>query len=363
MWLWMLRVLMSTLILQFDGSMRKPSDPGVSVADLARASSCAACITSSDRSTILAIGGRHLDVSSSAEAEYEGLLLGLNQLASNASVLQQYDNDEKVIIMGDCKTIIEQMRERSRSRKLRAYVEQCRAFLDEMPWEVDFRHVPREQNKLSDALCRMIVEEETRQVLEAFAAELDRWGPSEADLDALLQRFLSPGTSLVPHSRRPSLYREISKKAFRLNAQTALENLGRRLMGEISNVWRKSELASHEPEFLTRQTVKALVYQELAVNDDIAHADQVWRKHRHLQRQEWARRCAAEVRVRVTQEPYSSEHVRAILLLDQNHEDTAKESADPPMQWRDMYRQHTRSSENEPTWWFAPASTIRTRKN
>jgi len=162
------------LILRFDGSLRYPSDPGFPVDSLGRMAACAAAIIDdanpgSERTVL--VGGRLLDAnrfSSSAQAEYEGLLLGLEAI----SRLQQnqrppFTNSKPLLsatttvaVQGDCKTVIEQMQGRSRPRKLESYYEQATTILQELPFNFVFEHIPREENTFCDRLCTTIISEE-----------------------------------------------------------------------------------------------------------------------------------------------------------------------------------------------------------
>jgi ribonuclease HI len=89
---------------------------------------------------------RQLPRMTNNEAEYHGLLLGL-ELAQRLGM-------ERVLIVSDSEIVVRQMEGRSRvlSARLRAlHREACqtvRTFDN-----VRFRHVPREQNRLADALA------------------------------------------------------------------------------------------------------------------------------------------------------------------------------------------------------------------
>lgn len=344
------------LVVHFDGSLRKPSDPGFSVTDLASMSSCAVGIQQSDDghkpSSLCAMGGKLVQVTSSAEAEYEGLLMGLEMLSSPRSPWwhPSKSTPSTVLIMGDCKTVIQQMNGRSRPRKLQHYVDRCQALLETLPVHVEFRHVPRDQNVLADSLCQIIFQENVRKAMVDFTAALEDWqGGSEVGT-GILKRFLSFPSSLVPYSRRPRLYQQIAQKAVKLQAWHVLQDLGQRLDRDNSLVWTKSD--SSEAHVIQELTIQALVYKQLALEGlgRVNEVEVLWRKVRHL-KQRWAF-YAEEWRTEVLQQSYSSDTVYELLTDDLIELSPPYFSA-----WLDQYRRELAVADAwedtlRPCWWF-----------
>ena len=70
--------ILGSIIVRFDGSVRRPSDPGFPLDHLVPQAACAAVVLRDDGERLIAVGGKRLrGYTSSIEAEYEGLLLGL----------------------------------------------------------------------------------------------------------------------------------------------------------------------------------------------------------------------------------------------------------------------------------------------
>jgi hypothetical protein len=207
------------IVLRFDGSLCPPRDPMPGFTypqDFFREkkpldggeklASCSATITISspcdgDREEMpIAIGGRYLSFMphmTSAIAEYEGLLLGLEWLERSFSsafifnktsdlkdLIKKEDKvqDSKLIIRGDCRLVIDQLNSRSNPRKMESqyktamtriecvqglYAEYHRRTMCENLGTPDvsvtpvlkvcFEHVPREENYFCDALCKLVI--------------------------------------------------------------------------------------------------------------------------------------------------------------------------------------------------------------
>uniref|UniRef100_A0A7S4UZH0 RNase H type-1 domain-containing protein n=1 Tax=Ditylum brightwellii TaxID=49249 RepID=A0A7S4UZH0_9STRA len=131
---------------------------------------------------VFAVGARcipaEIDVTS-ADAEYDGLIFGLEYLEKlllTSPLLSLLDDDHdttkeeeelRIVIEGDCKTVIDQMNQKSTSRKLRSKYETSQAILQRIQKfrhsssskssspQVIHRHIPRDDNILCDALCQL----------------------------------------------------------------------------------------------------------------------------------------------------------------------------------------------------------------
>jgi hypothetical protein len=222
------------IVLQFDGSLCPPRDPisGFTYShdflhgDFTRKplldgseklASCSATISLSSlcggvREEIpIAIGGRYLSNiprMTSATTEYEGMLLGLEWLAQSFSSVYKLNQsadaihvinrerkveDSKLIIRGDCKSVIDQLNSRSVPRKMEPHynlaisrIECIRDLYAEYhqrttskhlqtpdasvspELKVCFEHVPRENNYFCDALCKLIINRKQLDFVESI---------------------------------------------------------------------------------------------------------------------------------------------------------------------------------------------------
>ena len=183
-------VLASALIiLEFDGSWRpSPLDPipGFRCQTASSTTATAAASSALFRSDVnvddngksarlFAIGAKSLsDTRTSADAEYKGLLMGLDQLEI---ALSSYDDDVlgehhdiELIVRGDCKAVIDQLNSRSNPRKTEKYYEQAVEKINSMRHSssvttVAFEHVPRESNTLCDTLCKLVLNIDQQRVV------------------------------------------------------------------------------------------------------------------------------------------------------------------------------------------------------
>jgi ribonuclease HI len=196
------------IFLHFDGSFRPPRDPipgftySRDVFDNAplynnseKLASCSSSISilsspccsgvGDKKETRIAIGGRYLPnhiEMSSAMAEYEGLLLGLdwlmntspNLLLSNYYSIESHQfKDTTLIIRGDCKLVIDQLNSGSNPRKMEKVYNSALYKLDCIrelypSLNVCFEHVPREDNTLCDAVCNLITNQKQKNLVKTI---------------------------------------------------------------------------------------------------------------------------------------------------------------------------------------------------
>lgn len=114
----------------------------------------------------------------SADAEYEGLLMGLDKLRVFLSDEQNMNSfmssDPILTVKGDCKVIVDQFQGKSAPRKmeikhnlaiekLRKLQNMCAAHpQSSKKLSVRFQHIPRDDNHLCDAICRLLVNQKQR---------------------------------------------------------------------------------------------------------------------------------------------------------------------------------------------------------
>jgi len=180
------------IILEFDGSFRpSPRDPirGFQSYQTAQAfgSTTAAASAALFRSDVdddgnrsaeeklCAIGAKSLtNTRTSADAEYEGLLMGLDVVLD--STLSSHDmyvsGEQELIIRGDCKAVIDQMNSRSNPRKTEKLYEEAMEKIQHIRdcssvTAITFELVPRESNTLCDALCMLVLNIHQKRVVAA----------------------------------------------------------------------------------------------------------------------------------------------------------------------------------------------------
>jgi hypothetical protein len=262
-----------TLTVQFDGSLRYPSDFGHPTSSLARIAACAACLlldttnsdgsnpTTFDRSRVVVqLGGKLFpsvsSTTSSGEVEYEaflfalqGLLSYLRELSVNEEAVDENRGHLQIVVQGDCKTVLDQMNGISHPRKLVDYHRRAQVLLecvqDALPatgiatavsndGRILFQHVPRGENMLCDRLSACIVWDHQEMVYQRLCRDVEGLSnppvrdhatgtaikstvilmtSETSSLVGILQKYFAPGTSVVALSRRPRLYRVMARLA------------------------------------------------------------------------------------------------------------------------------------------------------
>ena len=274
-----------TLILYFDGSLRLPPDPNLNIipnsinssSSILPLASCACAIFTKDNdidtinshSSILALKGKALQERSlsSADVEYEGLLLVLKEIQIHFEERLHSPVDvsnEIIIIKGDCKTVIDQMNGNSLPRKQRPYYIEARDIMNQIENEYQvslmFEHVSRNKNELCDYMCFKINEliqwkyaMELNTTLatitkESLAREVSREMPSskkrrlnskETPFAYLIESLSSwDSPSHIPLSIRPYWLCEIFFHAEDLRDFVAVRLVGEALMN-VAKKWKK----------------------------------------------------------------------------------------------------------------------------
>jgi len=273
-----------SLVLHFDGSLRPPRDSGFPTHGLGRMASCGAALYGDDH-TLLTLGGKSLDIVpgiTSADVEYDGLLFGLNHYLD-----ERKDDDITLSVRGDCKAIIDQLNGNAVPRKLQPKHETALNLLERIE-KVAFEHVPREENKLCDAICAGVTTIMEQRQVAAFRQELSYLtqsangssakGVTTSELTNLLNRFLTYDRSLVCYSIRPRLYNEAVMVAELFKDGMALEYIGRHLVSE-GKVWTTDGRISRE--LMTAQGILWQV-QGLELMGNEKQTKRLLQKHRYL---------------------------------------------------------------------------------
>ena len=199
------RVRSLVILLQFDGSLRPPRDYNkfCLLDDSQKLASCSATISLQQHSGVvggermIAIGGKFIQNEpfiTSADTEYEGLILGLDWLVDELSSEStdmlnegcrlgdgEHLSADTLIIRGDCKSVIDQINSRSIPRKMQTKYNLAMDKIDSIKQlyaeryyhrtmhenlgttnhndmlSVHLEHVQREYNTFCDAICKLII--------------------------------------------------------------------------------------------------------------------------------------------------------------------------------------------------------------
>lgn len=277
-----------TIVLNFDGSLRHPFDPGLPTSTLGRMAACATCLTVNDE--VVLLGGRILpatSLSTSGEVEYEGLLLGLTGLRSFLDTSNQLNqsvdcSEVRVTIKGDCKTVVEQMKATAKPRKLEDYHRKAVAFIrDELPpfCRISFLHVNRQENWICDSLSACMLSElqngsfqnsvrELANLLTMIDSQHETGQVAEEPrtstiTSSMLDRLFGVGLSLIPLSKRPQLYRCMAHISFAENDFVTLLAIGKNLQLDVESIKSLGKLLSQNDDW-EKLLVEALTYQIVA---------------------------------------------------------------------------------------------------
>jgi ribonuclease HI len=245
-----------SLVLQFDGSFRPPKDFGFPT-DLRKLPSCSSAILSDGNEQVLALGGKLVPYNigmTSADAEYDGLLVGLEWLGKQEADWWTKNALSKTLtIRGDNKAIIDQLSGAALPRKLldkHEYGQSIFENLNKHFTTINYQHVLRHQNVLCDSVCCDIIQLSVSRILNAFQADLEACtneAPSDetdkrkrksttSPLASLIQSYLNEDASVIPHSIRPAILKQLIGKAESLNDGFALVVIGGMMESE-SKLW------------------------------------------------------------------------------------------------------------------------------
>jgi ribonuclease HI len=232
------QIVVSTAIvvaLQFDGSFRPPKDPGYLTLE-SKMASCAACLflEEEENSTSvihspIGVAGRFLPIPvdmTSAHAEYEGLLLGLESLLSTTHLVSR---PTRLRIQGDCKTVLDQLSGKSTSRKLQHLHTKSQSLLQQLALfeEVEYQHIPRTANVLSDNLCGNLMTVASNTIIQQCLWDIER---KEVPLLETLRKHIGS----IKYSIRPLLYEHFWNEALNRKEYFTMVEIGKLLVIESS---------------------------------------------------------------------------------------------------------------------------------
>ena len=326
----LMAIASAAIVLRFDGSLRSnPSSGG------ATAASCAAAVLQNDDKAVLAVGGRSLSTDvvpglTSGEAEYGGLIFGLEYI-SNALLLQKQADDSAIriehlwrqeikkhgdvesaapailTIRGDCKTVIDHCQGRAVPRKLRPKydmtMEQIECIRDYMrgalgrELQLSFEHVKRENNGLCDAMCKLITGRKEEDIVSGIERAIDKAGIIATSSMAALPKstkkrrkyrespFAQPlnqisGASSGSVSKRLELYKHLARAVLDSEDAVAMRLLGDALRLESKDI--ASSCHSGDDISTIALLFELSGLRQMKLLEDAEHFE---RKHRHILRQ------------------------------------------------------------------------------
>jgi ribonuclease HI len=246
-----------SLVLQFDGSHRPPKDFGFPTDSMRKLPSCSSAILVDSDEKVLALGGKLIPVNigmTSADAEYDGLLVGLEWLGKQDEDwwTQHTATSKTLTIRGDNKAIIDQLRGSALPRKLNEKHQNGQQILETIQKHFttfNYEHVLRNQNVLCDAVCGDIIQLSVSRILNTFQTDVKACTNASPDgetdkrkrkattspLATIIQSYLNEA-SAIPHSIRPAILKQLIHKAESLSDGYALVAIGELLEAE-SKLW------------------------------------------------------------------------------------------------------------------------------
>lgn len=272
------------LILRFDGSLRPPRDPGFPTEKLSRLASSAAAIIRDD-SSIIAVGGKTIPLYpgiTSADVEFEGLLMGLDYLSTEFKENER--RDEVLTIEGDCKAVIDQMNGIAKARKLATKYQAANSFRKQLGFtEINFCHIPRRMNTLCDSVCEEVINLLVDRNFRQLRNDLQE---SRFSIDKIINVYFGD-CSIIPYSRRLLAYMEALKSARLLEDGFGIQRLGEQLQQD-AKAWpdHGGNYTKTSEQSLTSLALR-LQIEGLNLQGETKNAFKLRRKHRFIHQQPW----------------------------------------------------------------------------
>ena len=293
------------ILLQFDGSLRPPSDVGMPTCSLGKLAACACSIRVMDSicnfpPIPLLLGGKGLSAASllnSGDVEYEGLLLGLESLQMYLTEFAKFahSNNFTILIQGDCKSVLNQMNGRAIPRKLvRHHQRACAAVCsikDEMlivgiSCTFEYQHIPRTNNVLCDRVSASIIVQQQRMAINDVWNTVKLLESSDhyvnaGGVEGILARYLQQGKSLIPLSMRPPLYQRLVALAISMQDYSGLLAVAILYEEDICLQRQKMSTADHSFTLYEAYRANAVRYQILALEALNRFREGIRKEHKH----------------------------------------------------------------------------------
>ena len=300
-------LLAKFILMRFDGALRFPQSSdwqvGVNDPSLRPLAACAALVILNNTTAFL--GGKLLrpdkttSTSSSpsltsAEVEYEGLLLGLNQILALSQRQRQVDEVQMIepwrllTIQGDCKAVVQQMNGSSRPRKLGLSHHRAASILNriERAWledheterndarqmscstpQISVQHIGRGNNQLCDGVADTIIRhqqqlnyrnvwdefaqlaainEDQRQINESINKRIPKTKLNDSAASLMMDYWRKKAFFDIPLSSRAPFYQCIAAIATISSDYETLIQLGETFDSDMSHLLKEQRKWNHK---------------------------------------------------------------------------------------------------------------------
>ena len=282
-------LLSAFLVLYFDGSLRRLTDPNKDIiptlvsSALSPLAACSTAVINERTHAVVALGGKHILYDgqiTSADVEYEGLILGLNCLLTICEGEGSSIKNIEVTIRGDCKTVIDQMNGVSLPRKQKAYYNEALLLINKLKCDYEislcFEHITRDLNELCDGMCKVILQHLQGSAIDNImhsiqSVEIEfrpirlpenkkkRFKFSETSFRSVFSEVVM-WSGHIPISLRPYILCEIALSCDRTGDFVAMKQLGTTMLEEAQR------LHQHNIEFKCTEVVRGLGLMGLQIS-------------------------------------------------------------------------------------------------
>lgn len=250
-------LLLASLVLNFDGSLRVAEDPNtelvkssISSKFLPPLAASAICLKDETTGKIIALCSRNIPISpfvTSADVEYDALLLGMECIQELTFESNENWKDMHIIVKGDCRMVIDQMNGVSIPRKQKIYYDQISDLVVEITKKhnisFEFQHVNREFNQVCDEMCKAVIlsqqKAEIQKCFDRIELIRDNYTPQdiptnrkkkiaflETPFSSVLDKVSSWENSYLPISLRPIYFCKLYDAFVEVNDVIAIKRLG-----------------------------------------------------------------------------------------------------------------------------------------
>lgn len=250
-------LLLASLVLNFDGSLRVAEDPNMELVKSSISSkflpplvASAICLKDETTGKIIALCSRNIPISpfvTSADVEYDALLLGMECIQELTFESNENWKDMHIIVKGDCRMVIDQMNGVSIPRKQKIYYDKISDLVVEIRKKYnisfDFQHVNREFNQVCDEMCKAVIlsqqKAEIRKCFDRIEMICNNYEPQEVPTNrkkkiafvetpfsSVLDDVSSWKKSYIPISLRPLYFCKLYDAFVEVSDVIAIKRLG-----------------------------------------------------------------------------------------------------------------------------------------
>lgn len=109
---------------------------------------------------------KYIGIGTNNDAEYQAIICGLEVLIKSKWFLENNHDQKAVVCRLDSKLVVEQVNGNFKVKQdhLKEYIKNIREKISQINLNISFIHIPREENKLADALVNEVLDEELKKV-------------------------------------------------------------------------------------------------------------------------------------------------------------------------------------------------------